>query len=302
MAPLNGPQDNHSFATTVRLDRFVEDGFVVVPGLLSADAVEEYVQRLELLSGRRRRSPTKSGAGWTEPDGVTKHHDFWRLILHQRLLSVVRSLLGNNVCFLQHTDLHVGFSSFNWHRDSANRSLGVGPDWDEADAPYRIVRVGVYLQAAGAAFRLGLIPGSHHKSDRRAIQSRSLAEGKTSWLGHVRRLITGRVPEAPGATWVSAAAGDAVIFDPRVLHTGTPVDGEKYSMFLAYGTPNRHFENHARYYRYQRTDLRYADLPKALADELTAAGLYHQVSPGAATVPTLPTALETLAMHNTRKR
>lgn len=283
-----------------RVQRFGDDGFVVVPGLLDPAEVEVYVRRLEALSGRRRGDPTAPARGWTSPDGVTRHSDFWDVIFHARLLSVVRTLLGEDVRFLQHTDLHVGFSSFNWHRDSVNRALGDGPDWNERDVPYRIVRVGLYLQSSEGAFRLGLVPGTHRPADKRAQLARAAVESKAGWLSHVRRFTTGKVPDVPGAVWVPAGAGDAVIFDPRVLHTGTPVDGSKYSMFVAYGVPNMHFENHARYYRYARPDLQYADIPSTLAARLAVAGLHHSVAPTQLVRASQPGIVATAAMRKSR--
>lgn len=58
---------------------------------------------------------------------------------------VVKGLLGPGIRFLQHTDLHVGFSSFNWHRDSAHRRYGKGPDWDETEEAARGPKYSVFL-------------------------------------------------------------------------------------------------------------------------------------------------------------
>jgi hypothetical protein len=293
-------QDGVLTADAVRT--FASDGYVVVPQLLAPDEVERYLQRLESRSGRQRGDGSSAGRGWTVPDGVTRHPEFWDVLVHERLLAVVRQLLGPDVRFLQHTDLHVGFSSFNWHRDSVSRALGVGPDWDESDAAYLIVRVGLYLQSAGGAFKLGLVPGTHRLADPRAVKARRAVERKAGWWSHARRLLTGKVPDVPGAEWVPAGAGDAVIFDPRVLHTGTPVDGAKYSMFVAFGVPNRHFEAHARYYRFTRPDLGYEAMAPALVQRLQAAGLYHEVSEARAGDASLPTAVERLAMRRARAR
>lgn len=279
---------------------FDEDGFVTVPGLFDSALVERLLACLETRSGRRRNEPPPRDRGWTVPDGVTRHDEFWDIIFHPKLLAAVRAALGADVRYLQHSDLHVGFSSFSWHRDSVSRALGVGPDWDERDAPYRIVRVGIYLQSAGGGFRLGLIPGTHRLADKRAHEARRAIESAAGWTGHVRRFLTGTVPPIPGARWVSASAGDAVIFDPRVLHTGTPVDGAKYSVFVAFGVPNRHYEAHARYYRYVRRDLGYEAMPDALVARLRAEGLYHDVSEGGAAAATKPGVLETLAMRKAR--
>src|SRR5262245_53570531 len=121
--------------------RFATDGFVALPRLFDPELVEILLQRLEKRSGHARGAlgtTATNHRGWTSPDGVTRHAEFWDVIFYPPLLAAVRALLGEDACFLQHTDLHVGFSSFNWHRDSVSRQLGVGPDWDESDAPYRI--------------------------------------------------------------------------------------------------------------------------------------------------------------------
>lgn len=280
---------------------FDRDGFTVVRGLLAPDEVEHYLRLLEARSGRRRTDPP-AARGWTVPDGVSRHAEFWPLIFHPTLLATVRGLLGANIRFLQHTDLHVGFSSFNWHRDSVARALGVGPDWDESDAPYRLVRVGMYLQSSGGGFRLGLVPGTHRPGDPRARAARKAVERKAGIWSHVRRLVTGKVPDVPGAAWIPAGAGDAVIFDPRVLHTGTPVDGPKYSAFLAYGIPNRHFEAHARYYRFERSDLMYGHLDDRLIAELGDRDLYHAVREGRVEEASRPGVAERLVMKGQRRR
>lgn len=288
-----------------RAAEFRDKGFVALPRLLDAPLVETLVGQLERVSGRRRADAAGGapGGGWTAPDGVTTHPEFWPVIFHPGLLAAVRGLLGPDVRYLQHTDLHVGFSSFNWHRDSVSRALGVGPDWDESDAPYRIVRVGIYLQAAAGSFKFGLVPGTHRPDDARAARARRAAERGAGWLGHARRLLTGRNPDLPGAEWVRAAAGDAVVFDPRVLHTGTPVDGAKYSLFVAYGVPNRHAAHHAHYYRAVRRELAYGPIPEALVERLLAAGLYYEPTRvDDLAHATLPTAVERLAMGRTRAR
>src|SRR5690606_36969142 len=110
----------------------------IAPRLLEPELVERLTARLEARSGRSRDQLAHHAAGkatgltgWTMPDGVTRNEEFWEVIFHPRLLEIVRSLLGAEARFLQHTDLQVGFSSFNWHRDSVARCFGVGSDWDE---------------------------------------------------------------------------------------------------------------------------------------------------------------------------
>src|SRR5262249_29231117 len=134
--------------------RFAEDGFVVVRALLTPSEVASYIEQLRRLAGAARR--------WTEPDGVNRHPEFWPILFNERLLAAVRELFGHGVRYLPHNDLHVGFSSFSWHRDSVTRTFGDGADWDETEVTYQIARVGIYLQRFDdTQFKIGFVKGSH---------------------------------------------------------------------------------------------------------------------------------------------
>src|SRR5262249_36915488 len=141
---------------TPKTSEFHKKGYILVKDLLSEATIAQMVRSLDTLSGKQRRI-----GGWTFPDGVTQSPCFWPLIFSEKLIAIVTELIGSNIRYLQHNDLHVGFSSFSWHRDSVSRRLEDGPDWDESE-PYRIVRIGVYLQPRGtSSFQLGFVPGSH---------------------------------------------------------------------------------------------------------------------------------------------
>ena len=243
-------------------------GYVVVRNLLTPDEVQYYTEKLENLSGisRKDRSMVSKGIGlgkrglsksWSLTDGVTKSPDFWQLIIHKRLVSIVRTLLGSDIRFLQHTDLHVGFSAISWHRDNVNRSFGVGSDWDDSDADYRIVRSGIYLQSyEESQFKLGFIPGSHRQQEVVSFK-RKLSEANLKWMGALSYMFTNLQMWAADAEWVATQPGDCIIFDPRTIHSGSAIVGPKYSMFLAYGIENKHFYNHQNYYRFVRDELNY---------------------------------------------
>jgi hypothetical protein len=208
---------------------------------------------------------------------LTQTRAFWPLIFNEKLLNIVRELIGSEIRFIQHNDLHVGFSSFNWHRDSVSRKLGEGPDWDEV-TPYRIVRVGFYLQPRSTpSFQLGLLPGTHLAPSPSEIRERRRLEAMTGSVSLFRRILSGTNSSPDTAEWLRPAAGDAVIFDPRVLHTGSRTTGPKYSIFLAYGAPNCHSLDHAIYYRFLRPELGYRPMHRDLVPQLKKAGLYQEV-------------------------
>jgi len=252
-------------------EQFAEDGFTLVRGLLDPSEVSFYIARLRELAGPAER--------WTEPDGVNRHPEFWPLVFSERLLAAVREIFDPSVRYLPHTDLHVGFSSFSWHRDSVTRRYGNGADWDETTTLYRIARVGLYLQNYDdSRFRIGFVTGSHSTRGLGAEQRRCV-ERRTSAAANVLSGLSGLDFLGSRAEWVAPDRGDCVIFDPRILHTGSRFHGQKYSIFLAYGVENAHFHNHWHYYLRLRSDLGYAPVPPALADRLQAAGLLAQEPP-----------------------
>jgi hypothetical protein len=245
-------------------DQFREDGFVVVRGMLAHDDIAHYIGRLQSLAGGAPR--------WTQPDGVNRNPDFWPIVFNERLLATVRTIFGPEVRYLPHNDLHLGFSSFSWHRDSVNRDFGDGPDWDESREPYQIARVGIYLQRfADSQFKLGLVKGSHRPGDLTEQQRR--VRRRTGAAAAVVSGLSGIDLVGADAEWVATEPGDCIVFDPRCLHTGSKFHGEKYSVFVAYGVENGHFRRHWHYYLKLRRDLGYASIVPALAEQLRAAGL-----------------------------
>ncbi|MDZ7267862.1 MAG: phytanoyl-CoA dioxygenase family protein [candidate division KSB1 bacterium] len=276
---------------TLLWEEFQRQGFVLVRGLLTPEEVQQYVSRLEALSGirredfsRARHTPPALQKSWTLPDGVSKQRDFWPLISDERLLTAVRSILGKPIRYLQHSDLHVGFSAIAWHRDSVNRAYGVGPDWDESGAEYQLVRVGIYLQSfAESNFRLGFIPGSNQWAERQRFGHRKHHELRLRVLSAASFLSPAWQMRAARAVWVVTEPGDCIIFDPRLLHSGSAITGPKYSIFLAYGIENHHFERHYHYYRHVRRELQYDDLAPELVQQLRLHNLLAGVS--TATMP-----------------
>lgn len=268
--------------------QLIEDGFVVVRGLLTDEEVRHYTACLEALSGiSRQNGRTQTGQlgrrglsrSWSMTDGVTKSPEFWPIITHPRLVQTVRALLGDGVKYLQHSDLHVGFSAISWHRDNVNRTYGVGPDWDETAVPYRNVRVGIYLQThRESQFKLGFIPGSH-RQEGQVTWRRKLSEANLRWLGAFSYLFTDLQMRAANATWIATEPGDCILFDPRIQHSGSAITGPKYSIFVAYGLENEHFYNHQNYYRRVRTELNYQPMHPDLVHMLQAAGLYQAQEP-----------------------
>lgn len=249
--------------------QFDSRGFVVVDDVFTRDEVAAFIAEIDRLGAVRKQKK------WTINDGVVKQEPFWHLITHPNLVSTVRSLFDAPVKFCQHNDLQFGYSSFAWHRDSINRVYEPSlPDWREAKEPYQLVRCGVYLQPRERGFRFGVVPGSHSPDgclDRETFEDN---EKYLSILQNLKSKAGGRDVLNERAEWIETRPGQVVFFDPRLIHTGGTFEGDKYSLFVAYGVENRHFHEHYSYYRYLRYDLKYQDMPAALVAKLKEQDLY----------------------------
>jgi ectoine hydroxylase-related dioxygenase (phytanoyl-CoA dioxygenase family) len=250
-------------------------GYVVVRGLLNAAEqahATRVVEQLVQVARAARPAPGTSSrllarvlrpagvaAAWTLPDGVTRTPELWPFVVHAGLLEWVRALLGPQACYLQHSDVHAGFSAVAWHRDNVARRYALGHDWDEHHEPYRLMRVAFYLSSAsGQGARLGLVPGTHRVQAGPAHARNLRLERATRPWSQIHAWWRGDGLLQREADWVAAEPGDAILFDPRILHSGAVADESKRSLFVAYGVPNEHFERHAAYYRQARPELHYA--------------------------------------------
>ncbi|MEZ5003494.1 MAG: phytanoyl-CoA dioxygenase family protein [Chitinophagales bacterium] len=248
---------------------FQEKGFVVLNRVLDEETIQFYIKKLyEVGTGKIKKS-------WTIPDGVVANEAFWPVIFNETVLKNVREILGDEAKFLQHNDLHLGYSSFAWHRDGINRSYKADwPDWQENTEPYELMRCGFYLQPEANDFHLGVLPGSHRLSGLISEEEFLTYDQKLSNVENVKAKLGLKDYLKEKAEWIKTKPGDCILFDPRLIHTGGEFEAEKYSFFVAYGNKNRHFDQHYTYYRYLRRDLHYKAIPNTLVEQLKAQKLY----------------------------
>lgn len=250
-------------------NEFESKGFVVLKGIINENLCNQYISSLTKVG------ETKKNDTWTIPDGVVQNEFFWSIIFNHEVLREVRNVLGSEIKFLQHNDLHYGYSSFAWHRDSINRTYSEKlPDWSEENEKYSIVRCGFYFQPLENNFELGVVPGSH-KPDSCISKKEFLEYDKylsTYFNAKVKIGLKDVLKEK--AEWIKTSPGDCVIFDPRLIHTGGEFQATKYSIFSAYGVPNSHLNRHYTYYRHLRYDLEYKTFPEKLKLLLIENGLY----------------------------
>ena len=291
---------------TAMKQEFEKRGYVVIKGLLRPEEAAHYRSEIQKRSGVGDQEFGKKMFECS--DGVTKNRAFWPLIYDERLLKVLRDLLGPTLRYTQHSDLHAHRTADRptprgvpggWHRDSACRDYNIGPDWDESRAPYQVTRVAFYLQTyAESHASLGVIPGSHRFERRLSGNDRRLwlrVFGSEYWIKRMlwragfldepfyyhpmfqqrtdpnQPLVFSR-PAEP--VWIKTEPGDCVIFNQRLFHAASPISGPKYAVFLSYSPENEHARNHLRYYRHIRKELGYGPIDPELAELLKEHDLY----------------------------
>ena len=126
---------------------FLKNGFSVIRNLISSNESKklrlEINKVFQLPKNEVSQSQLKSKT-YTCPDGVTKFDAFWKIIFNNKLLNAVKKILGDEIRYTQHSDLHINLGAGNYHRDNAYREFNNGPDWNLNEAEYKIVRVAIY--------------------------------------------------------------------------------------------------------------------------------------------------------------
>ena len=257
---------------------FQRDGYYVLPELFKKDAAAGWraeINKLFGLPAGLEGLRAAAGNTFALADGVTTQEQFWPIIFNEQLLKTVRALIGHDIRYTQHSDLHINLPGGRWHRDNAFRDYGVGPDWDESHQPYRVVRVAIYLsEYSESNSSLVILPGSHKKESKlnrleyvlwNRLRTRLRRHGKNDWLNH--HFLT-----APCRT-LKTHSGDCVIFDQRLMHAGGIVSGckPKHSIFLSFGIDNTHSRNHRAFFVNRPTYS--SEIPRKLYQKLSQSEL-----------------------------
>jgi hypothetical protein len=167
-----------------------DDGIIVVRNSLSQAEIGEL---RDILLRHLSRSGLRSSLGKTQPNAAEKVPELAFIFAHPRILTVIKQILGEtNVVFTGHCDIHMNMLS-GWHKDSGESVPGgyfTGPYMTSADC--RVFKVAIYLQDTGKRDGFTARLGSHRETD--------LSVGKE--------------------VNVQSMAGDIVVFDVRITHTG----------------------------------------------------------------------------------
>jgi hypothetical protein len=231
--------------TKSQIEEFNENGYLLVPGVLTPQQVQAL--RVSLTSkfdvSESARLPCDTDQYLF--DLFNRHPDLRWLLFHEALVTALRSLLGEDFVVLRESSAHSQVYG-GWHKDtSAQERAGHQFHWTE---DYLMVEAVFYLQDNNPEFGGGLDvqPKSHRAGDE-FVQLR-----ERGLLSRAFRKITGKDEEARRHVLsIASKAGDLVIFHFRINHRATqprssfiPAEHRKLAVFIACSRNDRHVQSY----------------------------------------------------------
>ena len=197
----------------LRREEFRENGFLVLPGVLSGEECAKYIDVLDRLdqtiTQSARDRPRQPGDRLELRGCVKKAPEFMELVDRADILTLLSFLLGYNIQLgNSHAFIRPGYERaagespqglFGWHRDLMRTATPVNGRY-----PHLATRVGYFFTPAdeptmGSLF---VVPGSHRTA------------GRPAW---------NRTTDQPyGMHELLVEAGSAVLFDNRLWHSTSP--------------------------------------------------------------------------------
>ena len=178
-------------------------GFVVAPGIFTADQVGEFARRFDAAMDQVQDDPSPAGRR-IFPDGhrvivplIEADPYFYSLIDGPGIAAIADDLLGDDCIFTGISDGQIHSGNTNWHRDGG------------LPRPTIHVKFTFYLdQAAPGKGQLSVIPGSHLWPLSVKLLDKNIDDQP---LGYP-------MAEFPGRYDLDTKLGDLIVFSTRLWH------------------------------------------------------------------------------------
>tara|TARA_B100000767_G_scaffold255258_1_gene261296 strand:- start:331 stop:1155 length:825 start_codon:yes stop_codon:yes gene_type:complete len=230
---------------------FIKKGFAVYKNFFNEHEIERLIQASKELD--------KNSSGLA----LHNHQNYWSIINNKKILDVVRALSNeSNISYLYNSNAKISSKNnntcknYSWHRDSACRIFGIGPDWDK-DEIYNVMRVGIYL-SADTDSGLNVISESHNKKYNISGILNLLNTRLKNYNFKLIKIFRNFLQKFIGIN-IKTNKGDMIIFLANLLHSAIPTEKDRVVLFLAYGPNNKHSKNFVNYYMKHRDGWEFKD-------------------------------------------
>ena len=278
---------------------FQENGFFIIKHYFSEEKINYYTRQIEKF---KNLGVYKEEEGFVIPDGITYCKEFWELIYEEKLIELLRVVLGDTLRYIRHSEVACDYTNTGkykdfkelsgWHRDHRYRALSTKyfgfSAFDESTNPFKIAKIGVYLNSTiENKSPTVFFPKSHRDQYNISLFESyidKIIKYPLTFLYRNKNLLNiPRVRKYPyflspsiEPIEIIVEKGDAIVFDPRLIHTGSPRSGLRRILWWDYGIENIHTYDYCKYWERERTDMIYGkiQLPDELKNLLIQKNLY----------------------------
>ncbi|AFY35680.1 phytanoyl-CoA dioxygenase family protein [Calothrix sp. PCC 7507] len=234
--------------TNSQIEQFHKDGFLLVPSVLEKEQVVEL--RNSLINLFNSKITFEGDTDHLRNDICNRYQEFRWLVIHQPIVSALKSLLGNDFVYLPEIGAHKSFYS-TWHKDTTSQeAAGLQFQWQPN---YLMIEAAIYLQDNDEyGGGLDVIPGSHLYPD---LSTNSAAHDFWS-----------KITPPPYIHSVQSKAGDLILFDFRINHQASlptkcsvnliPDSKQKLAIFIACSANNKYVVSYKKFI-YSRPSYHY---------------------------------------------
>lgn len=198
---------------TQEKNHFETFGYVVKRGLFGRKEMESFSRWFD--EGFEAKCGPWDGSGFSQMymPGIGLHEGFCdHYLADPRLLDTLENVMGEG--FLMLSSDAQRLAETPWHRDIVEK-----PMEPEASYEFLILKVVMYLDdlsEGGGCLRI--MPGSHHKGWREALQDVLRDRDEPIWFDGVTAAGV-RPSEIPGAVPTQTRPGDIIFFNERCFHS-----------------------------------------------------------------------------------
>ena len=217
---------------TQEKNHFDTFGFIVKRGLFSQEEMVSFSRWFDEGFDAKCGPMDRSGARQMYIPGIGLHDGFCdEYLADPRILDTLENLMGEG--FLMFSSDAQRLADSPWHRDTAENAV----ELKIADE-YLQLKVVMYLDdLSEGPGCLSIMPGSHHKGWRDALQD--VLQDPNKQIGADGMTAAGvPVTDIPGAVLTRTRPGDIIFFNQRCFHSswGGQV-GRRYFAFTFYEKP-----------------------------------------------------------------
>jgi len=199
-----------NFGDSIDIDVYKESGIVVVHNVFSQTEIDFYIKSLdeELLKDKYQDIYGEDKYWLSNIANIEKLHS---ILYHEKLLSVIESLVGQDRKFVGHDSISFNYSVPGHHDDqNTHNKFLKGESYPE---DFSTCRVLFYLSPkTSLPQRFGFVPGSHLRDKPEIDYNHSKAN----------------------TCWVDVSHGSVIFFDPRLVHTSSALSHTKRMIVSTY--------------------------------------------------------------------